>query len=85
MTDPAAGEPRSVVLRSEFATVRVTPDDRANGPRLHIEDLRSGRSIRLDPLELEWIAWSTHDDVVRLLPDDTLGAGASDPVTPEGP
>jgi hypothetical protein len=76
MTRPPAEEPRAVVLRNEFATVRVTPDDRANGPRLRIEDLQTGRSICLDPLELEWIAWSTHDDVVRLLPDGTPGLDA---------
>jgi len=63
-------EQGAVVLRSEFATVRVMPDNDANGPRLRVEDLRTGRSICLDPLELEWIAWSTHAELVRLLPRD---------------
>jgi len=49
-----------LTLASEFGTVTVEVDERANGPRLRIEDLRSGRSIHLDPLELASLTWLTH-------------------------
>jgi hypothetical protein len=42
----------AVVLTSEFATVRVSVDTSANGPRLLVEDLESGEGVFLDPLEL---------------------------------
>jgi hypothetical protein len=63
-----------IVLRSEFATVRVSLDQHANGPRLRVEDLRTGQTIHLDPLELEWIAWSSHAELTRLLRTDPGGA-----------
>lgn len=44
-------------VRSEFAAVRVGIDSAGNGPRLRIEDLRTGRVGYLDPLELETLAW----------------------------
>lgn len=44
-------------LVSEFAAVRVTFDAEGNGPRLRIEDLRTGQVGFLDPLELETLAW----------------------------
>jgi hypothetical protein len=42
---------------SEFAAVAVSVDDAGNGPRLRIEDLRTGRVGFLDALELETLAW----------------------------
>ena len=51
----APGEPRELV--SEFAAVRVSLDHDANGPRLALEDLRTGHVGFLDPLELETLAW----------------------------
>ena len=42
---------------SEFAAVRVSVNDEANGPRLKIEDLRTGHVGFLDALELETLAW----------------------------
>ncbi len=44
-------------LASEFASVAVSLDEDANGPRLRIEDLRTGQVGYLDPLELETLAW----------------------------
>jgi hypothetical protein len=44
-------------LASEFAAVAVTVDDAGNGPRLRVEDLRTGHVGFLDPLELETLAW----------------------------
>lgn len=54
-------------LRSEFAEVRVELDTSANGPRLKIEDIRTGMVNYLDPLELETLAWSRHEDLAPLL------------------
>ena len=45
------------VVGSEFAEVSVTVDVTANGPRLRLEDLRTGRVRFLDALELETIVW----------------------------
>src|ERR1700759_947703 len=44
-------------LVSEFGAVRVTRDDAGNGPRLRVEDLKTGQVGYLDPLELETLAW----------------------------
>ena len=53
------------VVASEFAQVAVRLDDTANGVRLRLEDLRTGRVRYLDALELETIVW---------LRDEHLGA-----------
>lgn len=44
-------------VTSEFAAVRVSVDRAGNGPRLRIEDLRTGHVGYLDALELETLAW----------------------------
>jgi ketosteroid isomerase-like protein len=44
-------------LASEFAAVEVSVDRHGNGPRLRLEDLRTGHEGFLDPLELETLAW----------------------------
>ncbi len=59
-------------LRNEFAHVQVTLDTTANGPRLMIEDVKSGAITYLDPLELERLAWMRHADMAPLL-DPELG------------
>ena len=51
------------VVNSEFAQVAWRTDLEGNGPRLRLEDLRTGRVRYLDALELETIIW---------LPDDRL-------------
>ena len=58
-----------VELANEFATVTVTVVETRNGVRLRIESPRAGRSIDLDPLELETLTWQTHDLFTRLLAD----------------
>lgn len=45
------------VVTSEFASVALSVDHEGNGPRLRIEDVRSGRVGYLDALELETLAW----------------------------
>ena len=42
---------------SEFAAVGLSIDDEGNGPRLRIEDLKTGHVGFLDALELETLAW----------------------------
>jgi ketosteroid isomerase-like protein len=44
-------------VSSEFATVEIGVDHAGNGPRLRIEDQKSGRVGYLDALELETLAW----------------------------
>ena len=61
-----------MILESEFARVRVETDEAGNGPRLRIEDLRSGKVGYLDPLELETLAWATKDQLVPLLDPSAL-------------
>ncbi|WP_067904403.1 hypothetical protein [Nocardia vaccinii] len=55
------------IVHSEFAQVRVEIDYAANGPRLRLEDLKSGRVRFLDALELETIVWLTEEHLQRLL------------------
>lgn len=45
------------IVDSEFASVAVSVDHEGNGPRLRIEDLRTGHVGFLDALELETLAW----------------------------
>ncbi|MFI9408644.1 hypothetical protein [Nocardia gamkensis] len=55
------------VIHSEFAQVRVGVDETANGPRLRLEDLKTGRVRYLDALELETIVWLAEGHMERLL------------------
>lgn len=57
----------SIELRSEFARVRVGVDTSAKGPRLLIEDMKTGSRLFVDPLGLESIATATHEDMTYLL------------------
>jgi hypothetical protein len=55
------------VVASEFAQVSVTIDLDANGPRLRLEDLRTGRVRFLDALELETLVWLPDERLTALL------------------
>jgi hypothetical protein len=55
------------VVGSEFAQVEVRLDSRGNGPRLRLEDLRTGRVRYLDALELETIIWLRDGHLRQLL------------------
>lgn len=55
------------VVDSEFADVSVEVDIEANGPRLRLEDRRSGRVRFLDALELETIIWLPEGHLTSLL------------------
>lgn len=57
----------NLTLRSEYATVRVARDRLGNGDRLAITDMRSGKTTYFDPLELEALAWTEHDELTPFL------------------
>ncbi len=61
MSDPI-GE-----VTSEFASVLLTINHDGNGPRLQIEDLRTGHIGHLDALELETLAWLPEGGLNKLL------------------
>lgn len=63
-------EQERVVLKNEFATVEVARDDSANGSRLHIRDVQTGREVYLDPLELEALTRAPHSVFARWLDPD---------------
>lgn len=65
--DAAAGPVTGAVVGSEFAEVEAEVDHAANGPRLRLRDLRSGRMRYLDALELETIVWLPEGHLQRLL------------------
>jgi hypothetical protein len=54
-------------LANEFAAVTVERVATRNGERLRITSARLGRSIDLDPLELETLTWQSHELFSRLL------------------
>lgn len=55
------------VVGNEFAEVEVEVDHTANGPRLRLRDLRSGRTRYVDALELETIVWLPDEHLQQLL------------------
>jgi hypothetical protein len=55
------------IVQSEFADVTALVDDTANGPRLRLEDRRTGRVRFLDALELETIIWLPDGHLTQLL------------------
>ncbi|MCW2945718.1 MAG: hypothetical protein JWR24_2435 [Actinoallomurus sp.] len=59
-TDP--GRRPLTELRNEFASVRITLDERGNGPRLLVQDLETGAEILLSPLELASLCLATPED-----------------------
>ena len=65
----------STVLRNEFATIEVARDEDANGDRLRIRDLLTGREVYLDPLELEALTRVSHSQFASLLDPDLVHGG----------
>ncbi|MGV9799456.1 hypothetical protein ACWDTP_15525 [Mycobacterium sp. NPDC003449] len=66
-TSSARADSEGIVIRNEFAYVQVRLRDPGGRPRLVIEDLRTGRTIELDAIELESLAWARHEDLAPLL------------------
>lgn len=54
-------------LSNEFATVNIRKVETRNGERIEIESPKLGHAIRLDPLELESLAWQDHSVFSALL------------------
>ncbi|MDX8153752.1 hypothetical protein SK069_19300 [Patulibacter brassicae] len=91
MTQPRArslplgeGDATPVELVSEFAAVSLVVDHRGNGPRLRIEDLRTGQVGYLDPLELETLAWLPEGALHKFL-DPSFHRWRERPDLPEVP
>ncbi|MBK1787302.1 hypothetical protein [Prauserella cavernicola] len=61
------GPGSTALVGSEFAEVAASVDHAGNGPRLRLEDLRSGRVRFLDALELESIIWLPEGHLRQLL------------------
>jgi hypothetical protein len=55
------------IVENEFAAVAVQVDETANGPRLRLEDMRTGRVRFLDALELEALVWLPDGHLTQLL------------------
>lgn len=55
------------ILANEFAEVAVSLDLTANGPRLRLEDLRSGRVRYASPLDLECFVFGPSGHLEALL------------------
>lgn len=71
----AAGEP-ALAIANEFAEVVVARVHTRNGVRLRITSPRLGRSVDLDPLELESLTWQPPELFSELL-RDPFGSGAA--------
>ena len=63
---PVASNER-FVLRNEFAAVMIGKNTEANGDRLEVNDLRTGRTFFLDPLELERLTSARHEDLAPIV------------------
>ena len=72
------------IVESEFASVRVSVDHSGNGPRLRLEDLRSGHVGFLDALELETLAWLPPGGLHRLLDPSLVRWRDREPADPDG-
>jgi hypothetical protein len=59
-------------VSSEFATVALSIDHGGNGPRLRIEDLKTGHVGFVDALELETLAWLPEGGLHKLLDPSLL-------------
>lgn len=78
-----ATDNRAGIVHSEFAQIRVNIDHEGLGPRLRLEDLRTGRVRFLDALELETIVWLRDDHLASLL-DPSSDRWREDPGPEDG-
>jgi hypothetical protein len=53
---------QTAVIANEFATVRVQVTRCGRGVRLVVQDLESGASVSLDPLDLRSFCLATEDE-----------------------
>lgn len=66
-SDEPAGSGPIARLNNEFALVELEADHSANGVRLKIKSVRTGRVAYLDPLQLEVLTWLPVEEYVRHL------------------
>lgn len=73
-------EEKEVTVISEFGHISVGVDRSANGPRLLLTDVHTGKTAYFDPLELESLVWCDHQQLAEILdpartrwPSDSLG------------
>ena len=59
------GDQPALLVHNEFATVLLTVSHNAH--MLEVKDVRTGRAIVLDPLELESLTRLTRSDTARLV------------------
>ncbi|EIV91852.1 hypothetical protein [Frankia sp. QA3] len=62
MSRPRRDGLESAELANEFAAVRISVDRRGNSPRLLVEDLETGESILLSPIELASLCLAAPED-----------------------
>jgi len=62
-----AALPASVVIANEFAAVRVMVARCGKGVRLVVQDLESGASVSLDPLDLRSFCLASEDEQIAWL------------------
>jgi hypothetical protein len=68
MTVPNETVPlESAVIANEFAAVRVEVARRGRGVRLVVQDLETGASVSLDPLDLRTFCLASEDEQVAWL------------------
>jgi hypothetical protein len=67
------GVPARLELASEFGSVTVEVDTRANGPRLRIENQQNKRVVYLDPLEVASLTWLSHERLGPFLDPSQTG------------
>jgi hypothetical protein len=61
-TNPVTKRRELAILINEFAAVRLWLDRAGNGARLLVEDLETGDTVYLDPLELSSFTLATTGD-----------------------
>lgn len=63
----AADQRELATLTNEFASVRISLDTAGHQPRLLVEDLETGDTILLSPIELASLTLATGDDRLNWL------------------
>ncbi|AHC51437.1 hypothetical protein SUSAZ_05355 [Sulfolobus acidocaldarius SUSAZ] len=58
---------QEIELMNEFAYVRVSIDNSANGSRLKISSTKFDREIYLDPLELDFLTLLDDKEILELV------------------
>jgi hypothetical protein len=70
----------AILVRNEFATVALDRDPGATEALVRIVDMRTGRAVSLDPLELEALTRLTRDDLTALVDPSFPGVRGERPL-----